>query len=144
MSPGDYSLYKIWHEKYAGEYEELWFDVEVDGVPADKDSGDDYWKSRDPEMLRLHKRLTSKRVDVMARIGQVYDIYEFRQGAAASTAGQIMTYGRLCKSEWPELTFRDLVVVTDFPEAATLKYLEGEGVRIIRLQNPQEHQQQAS
>ncbi len=95
MMPEDYATWTEYLGRNEGLIEEVWYDVHVgqavkvpDGMPA--------W------MERVAAGVSRKRIDVVARSGNVLRIIEVKNGANMESLGQVLTYRTLFIKEYEE------------------------------------------
>jgi len=104
-------LWQWFRIAHGNEFQEFWFNVRLDGIPADNKTPLGLANLVEGKWRRLWVDLTSKRADVIARSNKTYSIIELRKDIVPSTVGELAIYNNLVKSEFPFLTFTNGIVI---------------------------------
>jgi hypothetical protein len=127
MTPAETMLLYWYLETQPHKIEELWYDVAMDGIPGEAGTQLHTPFGTPGKFSRMWQRLTSKRADAIARIGNQYQILEMRANAKAQTLGELHQYQLLAQGEWPELTWLPILLITQSIDYATLSAIQSAG-----------------
>lgn len=112
---------KAWLNRHGAEYDEVSFNVRLgDGV----DPGDTYG----PEIRRMANLLTTKRADIVARVGDQVDLIEVKVRVSFGAVGQLLGYQTLWARDRPAWRVRRLIAIgrSIVPDAELL--IEQQGI----------------
>jgi len=123
MSFVESEITRAWLNRRGAEYDEISFNLRLG---AGVEVGDEYT----PEEKRMVKALTTKRVDVVARLADQVDLLEVKVRIAFPVIGQLVGYRALWEREHPALPVRRLLAIgrSVVPDAADI--IEGQGIHI--------------
>lgn len=113
----------------------VWYDVATDGVEATVKSAAPADTSILRSVQRGWQRLTSKRIDMATFDGTVYRVIEFRAVTKQQTLGEVITYDKLTRSEWPALAWGNVVLVTQSIDPITRRVLESLPIDLVDAPN---------
>jgi len=91
----------------------------------------------DPAMLRMWRENTSKRMDAVARKGDVLTIIEVRELATWQTIGQVLGYQTLAEREFADEHWSRPMIVTGGIAAGVEPAIHAQHITLIVL--PPEH-----
>jgi len=101
----------------------VWYDVHV-GAAVDVSGGGD-------ELVRRVSRgVTRKRIDVVAKVGGGYWVIEVKPFGGMVALGQVLTYSRLFRAEYPDRRPAVPIVVCDRVDVDVQDEFEDAGVGV--------------
>lgn len=112
VTPEERRLWLTWLDGEGQSFPEIWYDVEIRGSQARNLASLQGLPDSTIKLLAGWGHLTARRADAIARRRATYRIVEFRIDAKPESLGEIMTYDRLARDQWPELRFRTPILVT--------------------------------
>lgn len=122
LLPSDNALWREFVLTHPGLYDSVAYDVRVgEGEPVPPDYP--------PELVRMWYMLTTRRIDVVGRIGSSLDIIEVKPFAGLSCIGQLLSYQFLFRGTYPDLSVPDMVAITNLEFRDILTCFSHFGIR---------------
>ena len=92
-------------------FDMFWFNVRLDGTPAQEKRPLGRANLVDGKWRRLWVELTAKRADVIGLSDGAYSVIELRSDIVPSTIGELSIYNDLVHSEFPDLNLSPGIIV---------------------------------
>lgn len=126
MAPNDKSIWSRWLLQGGSQYAPFTYDVRVgDGV---------IMPPTDPAVThKIAYALTTKRIDAIAMINDVWTIIEIRKRAGLSAIGALYGYGMLWSQNPPDSRRYQLWLVTDYLQPDMTNLLSDANIRAFEV-----------
>ena len=124
MSSLDQPLWERFQAAYGSEYISFFFDASL-GTPSAVPPG------TEANLSKMWSRITSKRMDVVARKAEEWWILEMRPNASSGALGTIITYRDLWLADPPDDKPLKSAIVTDVPDPDLLILARKHDIDII-------------
>jgi len=113
------------------QFNEFWFNVRLDGVPAQSKQPLGLANLVEGKWRRLWVELTAKRADVIARAGSTYTVIELRSKIVPGTIGELAVYNDLVRSEFPDLNLSPGIIVGSTVDPIIKQTIINSGVKLF-------------